>query len=158
MENNNFNPMMMGMNNPMMMGMNNQMMGGMNNPMMNMPQNMGMMGMGMMDNFPQPQNNPGLNNLNDLDNDRINNPDSKTVRLYYDDEFIQSVTLSNNDDYNSISNTFKQILFSRGKKSYRDARPEEIIERDSPDETLEFLIDRGVVDNNPRVEITVISE
>ena len=157
MENNNFYPMMMGMNNQMMGGMNNLMMMGMNNQMMNicpmnnmnMAQNMGIMGMTMNNyNFPQ-------NNLNDFDNARINNnPICKTVRLYFDGEFIQNVTLFNNANYYSISNTFKQILYAFGKKPYYEAGPYEIIERDSPDETLEFLINRGVVDNNPRIIIS----
>ena len=175
MENNNFNLMMMGinnqmmmdmnnqlmggMNNPMMMNMNNQMIGGMNNPMMdmppmnnmNIPQNMGMMGVMNCCNFPL--NNFGFNNLYNLDNDRINNSNCKFVRLYYNNEFIQNVTIFNQDNYTSISNTFKQILFSYGKKSYRGARPEETIERSSPNETLEFLINRGVFEENPSVQI-----
>ena len=147
------------MNNPMMMNMNNQMIGGMNNPMMdmppmnnmNIPQNMGMMGVMNCCNFPL--NNFGFNNLYNLDNDRINNSNCKFVRLYYNNEFIQNVTIFNQDNYTSISNTFKQILFSYGKKSYRGARPEETIERSSPNETLEFLINRGVFEENPSVQI-----
>ena len=137
MINNNFNPMMMGMNNPMMGGMNNSMMMGMNNPMMdmdqmnnpmmmgmnnpmmnnaqmndiNMPQNLGMM---MNSNFPQ--NNPGVNNLNNLDNDRINNPNCKVVKLYYEDEFIQNVTLPYNRFFSSIRQTFKEIYILMEKR------------------------------------------
>ena len=167
MENNNFNQMMMGMNSPMMMDMNNQMMGGMNNQMMmgmnnqmmnicpmnnmNMAQNMGMMGMGTME-FTFPPNNPGFNKLNHLNNNGMNNPNCKVVKLFYEYRFIREVTLFGGDYY-SISNIFKEILYSLGEKSYRGARPEEIIERNFPYETLENLIYRGVVDEKPIIEI-----
>ena len=90
-----------------------------------------------------------------LDNDFWNkNKNVKTVRLSYKGEFIQNVDIYQDDDYNSIRERFKSILFRKGKVIYRKAFQNEIIERKSPYETLEDLLNRGVMETNPRVIIS----
>ena len=160
------NPMMM--NNPMM---NNPMMNDlmMNDPMMmnmNIIQNMSMnmvSGMGNMISMNVQnlnKNNLMRNNLNEFEVDevnrpnRLNNNNCKTVKLFYEEEFIQNVDINSNDDYDSIIEKFKSILFKAGKVIYRKAFPYEVIERKSADETLEYLLDRGVIEKNPRVVIS----
>ena len=75
----------------------------------------------------------------------------KTIKLFYKGEFIQKVDIYHDDDYNSISERFKSILFRKGKVIYRNAFENEIIERKSQYETLEDLLHRGVMETNPRV-------
>ena len=138
---NNINPM--GMINPMNninpMGMMNLM----NN--INIENNMDM----IMDNTMSP-NSPSKNYLNNTDNNDIYNKNCKSIKLFYEDEFIANVTLFINENVNE---KFKSILYSLGKKVYRPAFTYEIIERENPNETLEFLINRGVVDQNPGIVI-----
>ena len=137
---NNINPMMMGMANPMMMGMNPM---GIMNPMN--PMNMGN-NMDMINNINMfPNNNPCMNNLNGIDNNQ-----SKTIRLNYKNEFITNVIISK---YENVSEKLKSILYSLGKKKYREPNKNEIVEREKPEETLEFLLNRGVVDHQVRVVI-----
>ena len=44
-------------------------------------------------------------------------------------------------------------MYSLGKKKYREPNKNEIVEREKPEETLEFLLNRGVVDHQVRVVI-----
>ena len=104
------------------------------------------------------QNNLMENNLNEFGVDEVNrfnkpNNNCKTVKLLYKGDFIKYVNINSNDGYDSISKKFKSILFKAGKVIYRPAFPEEVIERKSANETLEYLLDRGVIENNPRVVI-----
>jgi len=138
---NNINPIMMGMMNPMMAGMNPM---GIMNPMN--PMNMGN-NMGMMNNINMSQNNPFMNNLNGINNFDINNQDCKIVRLNFENEYIPNVIISKNEN---IQEQLKSILYSLGKKQYRPPFRDEIVERENPYETLEFLLNRGVVEHHPR--------
>ena len=150
---NNMNPMgminpigminAMGMINPidMINPMNN--MNSMNN--VNIENNMDM----IMDNTMFP-NSPCMNDLNNIDNNDIDDKNCKSIKLYYEDEFIANVTLFINEN---PKEKFKSILYSLGKKDYRPAFTYEIIERENPNETLEFLIERGVVEPNPWIVI-----
>ena len=98
--------------------------------------------------------------LNDFDNfDYINNYNSncKTIRLNYEGKFIQNVNIYSYEDSNSIRNKIKTILYNNGKISYLKASKDEIIERKNPYETLETLIDRGVIDQSPNIAFTKFS-
>ena len=150
-EPNNFNPMMMGIN-PMMIGMMNPMMMGMNP--MGMVNSMNQINMGnnmdMMNNINMLPNNPCMNNLNGINNFDLNNQNYKTIRLRYEDEIISNVIIFKNED---VPEKLKSILYSLGKKMYRAPFRNEIVERKNPDETLEILLNRGVVEFHPRVLI-----
>ena len=143
------NPMMMNMNNMQNMNMNFM-------KYMNMFPYMGyMMPMNMQN---MNQNNLKGNNLNEFGVDEVNrfnknNNNCKTVKLLYEGEFIQNVDINSDENYFSISEKFKYILFKAGKVIYRPALPSEIIERQSENETLEYLLNRGVIEKNPRVII-----
>ena len=153
MEANNFNPMMMGMN-----PMNN-----MNQMEINMNQinNMNLMMMAMMNPFGIGENTMNNNMMNfpnnplmnDLNNEQ--NLNSKNIRLFYGCEFITNVTITK-DERENIEK-LKSILFSFGKKTYRPPHKGETIEREHPYETLEFLIERGVVELYPRLIIKNIT-
>lgn len=137
---NNINPVMMGMANPMMICMNPM---GIMNPMN--PMNMGN-NMDMINNINMfPNNNPCMNNLNGIDNSQ-----SKIIRLFYENEFITNVIISKNEN---IQEKLKSILYSLGKKIYRQPNKNEIVERENPEETLEFLLNRSVADHQVRVVI-----
>ena len=99
------------------------------------------------------QNNPMKNNLNNFEGMNFRNNNCKSIRLYYAGEFIQNINIDKDESISSINEKFKNILYSLGKVYYRNAREDDIIERTSPDETLEFLIKRGVIDNHPSLEI-----
>ena len=75
----------------------------------------------------------------------------KTIHLYYDGEYIQDVKIDKSEIINEIREKFKSILYKIGKVSYRPAFPEEIIERESPEQTLEYLLNRGIIDPSPSV-------
>ena len=99
------------------------------------------------------QDNQLQNNLNYFDGMNFKNNNCKLIRLYFNDEFIQNINIDKDESFFSIKEKFKNILYSLGKVSYRSPLENDIIERTSPDETLEFLIKRGVIDNHPSLEI-----
>ena len=141
---------MMYPNNPMMMNMyqmmdqNNQMMMNMN---INAAQNLDP---AMVNNIDQ--NIPYLNNLNNFEeNHQASN--CKFVKVFCDGEFIGKVPIYNSDNYSDLRSKLIGILYSFGKVVYRPAFENDVIERTCPNETLEFLIKRGVVDNNPCIII-----
>ena len=93
------------------------------------------------------------NNLNVGVNEDLLNNNCKTVKLLYKGEFIQNLDIYRDDKFYSIINKVKSILFKAGKVIYRRPLPNEVIERQSSDETLEYLLDRGVMVNHPKVVI-----
>jgi len=99
-------------------------------------------------------NNIFMNNYNNLNYFDNHNNDYKTIRLFYEDKFVQNVKIYNFEDYQSVRNKMKSILYNNGKISYRPALEDEIIERRNPYETLEVLFDRGVIDKNPSIIFT----
>ena len=146
-------PMMMNMyqmmyqNNPMMMNMYQIM--DQNNPMMmnmniNAAQNLDP---AMVNNIDQ--NIPYLNNFEE--NHQESN--CKFVKVFCDGEFIGKVPIYNSDNYSDLRSKLIGILYSFGKVVYRPAFENDVIERTCPNETLEYLIERGVVDNNPCIII-----
>ena len=146
------NPMM---NNNMMMNpmMNNNMM---MNPMMNSGMVMNPMMNPMMDNMIM---NPMMNqiNNNNIEKRKINN--SNNLDIYYNEkDYITSISrdiFSEKDDINIIRRKLISVYLKQKKKLYRPPYPEEIIERESPKETLEFLLNRGVMEKEPRIEFFV---
>ena len=122
----------------------------------------------MMDMYFKISNNDMMNTPNNTSNndsyifdDIMSNDEnnySKTIRLYYEKEYIQNVDLYPNDDISSIKKKIKSILYKNGKKNYRPAFDEDILERTSPNETLELLIERGVLEKDPIIYILYISK
>ena len=147
----NMNQMMMGMNPMQDMSMNSMDYMNMNTMAnSNIYQNMGYMGPMMMEN--------NLNNLNGIEAYELyglRNNNYKTLRLFYKGEFIQNVGIYENDNYDSIANKVKSILYMSWKKLYRPPLRHEVVERKSPFETLENLLERGVIEENPRVIINL---
>ena len=157
------NNMMMGQINPMDNPMNNNMMmnpmmnnGMMMNPMMNSGMMMNPMMNPMMDNMIM---NPMMNqiNNNNIEKRKINN--SNNLDIYYNEkDYITSISrdiFSEKDNLNKIYSKLISVYLKQKKKLYRPPYPEEIIERESPKETLEFLLNRGVMEKEPRIEFFV---
>ena len=167
----NIDQMMMQQNNQMMMNMNpgmmnsDQMMIQQNNQMMmNMmmqqilEQNkLMMMGMNHMMNMKETQNldkpmtdsivqnNPYLINLNDFYK-KHQTSNCKFVKLLCDNQFIADVPIYNPDYYSKLIPQLTNILYCCGKELYRRPSKNEIVQRTFPFETLELLLERGVVD------------
>ena len=59
---------------------------------------------------------------------------------------------SENDDWKTLINKLMNLYSKLKKKYYRPPYPEEIIERESPKETLEYLLKRGVQEKDPNIE------
>ena len=145
------NPMMMnntGMMNPMMM---NQMM--VDQMMMN---NAGMMNPMMMNNVGM-MNNAGIN-FENQNNNFLNNfghpedPNNKKVYLKIGDDYSEPIIINKDDDINIVREKLLSYLKSIGKPLCRDPYPGEVIKRISPNETLEYLIERGVYEKYPNIE------
>ena len=148
------NPMMM--NNVGMMNnggmMNNA---GMMNPMM-MNNNAGMMNQFMM-------NNAGMMNQFMMNNDGMMNPfmmnnydgmENKTIYLLigeFGEDNYEPIIINKDDDINTLREKLLSCLKSIGKPLCRDPYPGEVIERISPNETLEYLIERGVFEKYPNI-------
>ena len=125
----------------------------MNNMMMN---NMNMNP--QMGNFMY-QNNSFFNHVYSFDNySNYQRGNCKTIRLYYEGEFIQNVDIYDWDNFYSIRKKFKSILYQHDKKSFRRPFSEEVIKRNFPYETLEDLINKGVVDEHPSLYISIKSK
>ena len=124
------NPMMMnnaGMMNPMMI--NND---GMMNPMM-------MNDAGMM--------NPFMMNNNDwMENKKV----YLLIGKFGEDNY-EPIIINKDDDINTLREKLLSCLKSIGKPLCRDPLPGEVIERISPNETLEYLIERGVFEKYPYI-------
>ena len=75
----------------------------------------------------------------------------KTIHLYFNGEYIRDVQIDKSESFSALQDKFKTILFQNGKVSYRPALREETIVRENPNQTLEFLINRGIIDNSPSV-------
>ena len=126
-----------GMMNPMMM--NNA---GMMNPMM--INNDGMMNPLMM-------NNAGTMNQMMINNDGM---DIKKVYLLigeYGEDNYEPIIINKDDDINTLREKLLSCLKSIGKPLCRHPYPGEVIERISPNETLEYLIERGVFEKYPNI-------
>ena len=143
------NPMMMnnaGMMNPMMM--NN---GGMMNPMM-MNQMM-MNNAGMMNNFGMNFENPNNNFIHQVNNfEQLEDPNNKKVYLKIGDHYSEPIIINKYDNINTVRVKLLSYLKSIGKPLLRPPYPREVIERISPNETLEYLIERGVYEKCPNIE------
>ena len=145
----NKNQVMLAMN--PMENMNMNYMGHMNMNAMYYPnifQNMGYMDLKMI--------GSNLNFLNGIEANNMNgfrNKNFKTVKIFYQNNFVHNVDIYEYDDYSSIAKKVKSILYESGIKLYRKPFRDEVVERTSPLETLEFLLERGVIDNNPRIII-----
>ena len=133
----------------------------MTNPMMN--QSDGMMNPTMMNNFgmmnPMMMYNYGIMN-NDLIHqninlNNINNTSTIKVFLQIEKDNFEPVIINKNDSIMEVKNKLLSCLDSKGKSLCRGPYPGEIIERINPKETLEYLIERGVIEKDP--EILVIS-
>ena len=99
-------------------------------------------------------NNIFMNNLNNFNYFNECNRNKKTIHLFYKGQFIQNVDIHSFEDHRSVRNKIKSILYNNGKVSYRKALENETIEREYPFETLETLIDRGVIDKEPSILFT----
>lgn len=90
---------------------------------------------------------------NELENDNYSmNTNCKSIKLIYQNKFIQIVNIYRKD-INSLREKLKNILYEAGNVIYRSPFENEVIERTSPNQTLEYLIKRGAIENNPRVVI-----
>jgi hypothetical protein len=132
------------------MMMNQIMINQMNNGMM-MPNNMNMNQMGNYNMMINQENN-------NIINQNINN-ENKLEIYFGQDEYIDSISkniLSENDVYR-IGNKLISIYSNLKKKLYREPYPKEVILRESPKETLEYLLNRGVIEDCPNIEIFIKS-
>ena len=77
----------------------------------------------------------------------------KTILIFYKGNFIQNVDIYENEEYFSIAAKVKSILYKQGIKLYRKPFRNEVVERTSPLETLENLLERGVIEKNPGISI-----
>ena len=146
------NPMMMnngGMMNPMMMnnaGMMNPMMinnAGMMNPMM--INNDGMMNPMMMNDAGMM--NPFMMNNNDwMENKKV----YLLIGKFGEDNY-EPIIINKDDDINTLREKLLSCLKSIGKPLCRHPYPGEVIERISQNETLEYLIERGVFEKYPKI-------
>ena len=133
----------------MMMNMNN--MRNMNKNNMNYMMPMNMQNMSQNNLMGNNTNKFGFNKTNSFN--MFSNYNCKTVKLLHKQKFIQYADINSDDDYSSIKEKFKSILFDAGEVIYRPAFPYEVIERQYAYETLEYLLKRGVIEKNPEVII-----
>jgi hypothetical protein len=115
---------------------------------LNINSNLGNIGKKMMQ-----KNLNYLNGFGDNNIYRFRNNNFKTIQIFYKGNFIQNVDIYENEEYYSISENVKSILYKQGIKIYRKPFINEVVKRTSPFETLEYLLGRGVIDENPRVII-----
>ena len=94
-----------------------------------------------------------LNLFKDNGASRFNHEFYKTVQIYHKGQYIQNIIIYNSDSMNSIIQTIKTILFKAGKFLYRPALSNEIVQRNFPFETLEYLLKKGVIETNPGIII-----
>ena len=94
-------------------------------------------------------------NNNNYDYSLQNNCLFKIIQLYYESEYVQEVKIDKSESFEELRRKFKSILYKLGKVSYRPAFPNEIILREKPHETLEYLINRGVIDPEPSISFCV---
>ena len=112
------------------------------NSMMN---NMGMMNPMMM-------NNDEINFANQ--NNNLEHPkDTDYIKIYLHTEKnkFEPIIINKNDDLKTLKNKLLSYLKSIGKPLCRPPYPGEVIERTAPQETLEYLIERGVYENHPNI-------
>ena len=142
------NPMMMnngGMMNPMMMN-NGRMMNnaGMMNPMM--INNDGMMNPMMMNDAGMM--NPFMMNNNDgMENKKV----YLLIGKFGEDNY-EPIIINKDDDINTLREKLLSCLKSIGKPLCRRPNPGEVIKRISQNETLEYLIKRGVFEKSPDIK------
>ena len=156
------NPMMMLQNNGMMMNPD------MINPMMMFPNNGMMINQMMMQNMINRMNNgmmtpvPNFNNNMDMNRFGINNmminqnKEDNLDIFFHKDEYIGSISkdiFSENDSWKKVENKLMLIYFNLKKKIYRTPSPTEVILRESSKETLEYLLERGVIEDQPNIDI-----
>ena len=94
-----------------------------------------------------------LNGFGDNNIYRFRNNNFKTIQIFYKGNFIQNVGIYENEEYYSISEKVKSILYEQGIKIYRKPFRNEVVERTFPFETLEYLLERGVIEENPSITI-----
>ena len=128
----------------------------MQSPMMKLNNKM-MMNPMMMQQMEEMNFNMMMNQFNNSGNNKINrtyNPNE--IEIYYQrNNYIDSISkniFSENDDWKTLINKLRNLYSKLKKKYYRPPYPEEIIERESPKETLEYLLKRGVQEKNPDIE------
>ena len=115
---------------------------------LNINSNLGNIGKMMMQNNLNYLNGFGDNNIY-----RFMNNNFKTIQIFYKGHFIQNVDIYENEEYSSISEKVKSILYTQGIKLYRKPFRDEVVKRASPFETLENLLERGVIEKNPGIII-----
>ena len=84
---------------------------------------------------------------------RFKNDFYKTVKIYYQNIFIQNINIYADEKFNSIMEKIKNILLCAGIVLYRAPSSNDIIERINSSETLEYLLNRGVIVKNTGVVI-----
>ena len=102
-----------------------------------------------------PDMNININNNIKYKNNYHTHKDNELDIYYNEDEYIcsipKSIFLKNNGN-SSIESMLLSIYANQKKKLYSFPRPHEIIERESPYETLEYLLKRGVKVLHPHIK------
>jgi len=99
------------------------------------------------------------NNIRSPNIDILNNENK--LDIYYNEnenEYIDSISkniFSENDDVEKLWEKLISIYSKLEKKLYRSPYPKEIILRESPKETLEYLLKRGVIEDDPHISFYI---
>lgn len=147
--NNNFG-MMNQMNNMFNMGMMYPMNNMINNEMMNQMISLQLNNQ-LNDNDYMTNNDLPINNSNNQEHLDDNTDLVRVCFLFGDRE--KYILIEKRSDYPSLLEKLISIMKSEGITLYRHPKPGEVIIRNSPNETLEFLLDRGVEETNLSIEI-----
>ena len=91
-------------------------------------------------------------------NNKMTNQENM-LEIYFEmNEYIDSISkniFSENDNMKTTEKKLWSIYSNLKKKLYRSTKPIEQLLRESPKETLEYLINRGAIENNPEIELYV---
>ena len=146
--------MMMNQMNMMNQNMINQVNNNMMMPIVNFNDNMAMDQMGNNNMMMNQDNNYMRNHYNHylLDNNKI-------AIVFYRNEYIDSISKNifteYDDDISKIRNKLLLIYSNLKKKIYREPYSDEVILRESPKDTLEYLLKRGALEINPKIELYI---
>ena len=124
-------------------------------PEKNQNQFMMMNNMGMMN--PMMMNNDEINFANQ--NNNLEHPEeTDNIKIYLatEENKFEPIIINKNDDRLTLLNKLLSYLKSIGKPLCRRPYPGEVIKRTSPQETLEYLLERGVYENYPGINYILV--
>jgi hypothetical protein len=90
--------------------------------------------------------------MNQMNKNFENNPNLVKVLFLFGNK-EKEIIINKTMGYNSLLTQLRSIMKSEGIILYRFPYPKEVIIRNSPNETLEFFLKRGVEEKYPRIEV-----